>query len=315
MNNTSSVGFIVRVISSAAVLAAAAQICAAPLRIMPLGDSITYGTSNATGAYRTKLWQDFGSDANNLTFYGSLEAGPPQLGNKHTEGHSGFTIAVEPGSGYGNITDSIAGYLNARLFPDVILLMIGTNDINRDYQVDQAPAKLDHLISLISDLSTGLRPNAKLIVSSILPIDDAHNQFRWPGTDSNRNAAVDVFNATIPGIVAAHRALGEHVYFTDIHSLFTFSDIEDGLHPTPAGFNKLGDAWYAAINSIVPEPSSFLLLVGGAVVAGGIFLPRFSGKNKLSFCRRSPLPLTGRTYDDTSKIRVLAWVWALQSRR
>ena len=177
------------------------------------------------------------------------------------------------------------------------------------------PAKLDHLISLISDLSTGLKPNSKLIVSSILPIDDAHNQFAWPGADSNRNAAVDFFNATIPGIVAAHRARGEHVYFTDIHSLFTFSDIEDGLHPTPAGFNKMGDAWYAAINSIVPEPSSFLLLVGGTAIAGGVVLPRFSGKNKLNYGRRSPSPPTGRTYDDTSKIRVLAWVWALQSRR
>ena len=129
----------VRMMGSAAVLAVTVQAFAAPLKIMPLGDSITYGTSNATGAYRTKLWQDFGSDANNLTFYGSLEAGPPQLGNKHTEGHSGFTIADEPGSGYGNITDSIAGYLNPRLFPDIILLMIGTNDINRDYQVDQCP--------------------------------------------------------------------------------------------------------------------------------------------------------------------------------
>ena len=293
MNNTSSVGFIVRVISSAAVLAVSAHSVAAPLKIMPLGDSITYGTSNATGSYRTKLWQDFGSDPNNLTFLGSLEAGPPQLGNKHTEGHSGFTIAVEPGSGYGNITDSIAGYLNPRLSPDIILLMIGTNDINRDYQVDQAPAKLDHLISLISDLSTGLKPNAKLIVSSIVPIDDAHNQFKWPGTDSNRNAAVDVFNATIPGIVAAHQARGEHVYFTDIHGLFTFADIEDGLHPTPAGFNKMGDAWYAAINSIVPEPSSFFLLIGGTAVAGGIFLPRYSGKDKLSYCRRLSITPNG----------------------
>ena len=175
------------------------------LKIMPLGDSITFGAGSATGSYRTELWKDFGSDPNKLSFLGSLEAGPPELGNKHTEGHSGFTIANEPGSGYGNITDSISGYLNPRVSPDIILLMIGTNDINRQFEEDQAPAKLDHLISLISDRTTGLRPNAKLIVSNILPIDDMHNQFAWPGADSNRNNDVDIFNATIPGIVAAHR--------------------------------------------------------------------------------------------------------------
>jgi lysophospholipase L1-like esterase len=251
---------------------------ATPLKIMPLGDSITYGTPNATGAYRTKLWQDFGSDANNLTFYGSLEAAPPQLGNKHTEGHSGYTIAVQPGSGFGNLTDSISGYLNSRLFPDIILLMIGTNDINRNYQVDQAPAKLDHLISLISDLSTGLKPNSKLVVSTILPIDDAHNQFRSSGTDFSANARAIAFNATIPGIVAAHRSRGEHVFFTDINSLFTFSDIEDGLHPTPAGFDKLGDAWYATINTLVPEPNSLLLLGSGAAAGTAIFFRRMHSK-------------------------------------
>jgi lysophospholipase L1-like esterase len=236
----------------------------APIKIMPLGDSITYGAGTATGGYRTELWKDFGSDPNKLVFYGSLEAGPPELGNKHTEGHPGFTIANEPGSGYGNLTDSISGYLNPRLFPDFILLMIGTNDINRQFEVDQAPAKLDHLISLISDRSTGLKPNAKLIVSNILPIDDAHNQFAWPGADSNRNRDVDIFNATIPGIVAAHRGRGENVFFTDVHRLFSLTDIADGLHPTPAGFDKLGDAWYSAILS-VPEPASCYLILFGSL--------------------------------------------------
>jgi lysophospholipase L1-like esterase len=252
-----------------ASLADAPEVSAAQLSIMPLGDSITYGTGNATGAYRTRLWQDYGSDPTKLKFWGTQEAGPVQLGDKHTEGHSGYTIAFQPNSGFGNLTDNIAGYLGVRVQPNIILLMIGTNDINRNFQVDLAPGKLDHLISLISDLSTGLKPNAKLIVTSILPIDDAHNQFRSSGTDFSANDRVNVFNATIPGIVAAHKARGENVYFTDINKLFSFADIEDGLHPTPAGFNKLGDAWYAAIQSI-PEPSSLVLLASGLIAGAAI---------------------------------------------
>ena len=33
------------------------------------------------------------------------------------------------------------------------------------------------------------------------------------------------------------------------------ADIYDGLHPTRAGYDKLGDAWYQAIQS-VPEPTT-----------------------------------------------------------
>ena len=247
-----------------ALLITASPSRAAPLKVMPLGDSNTQGIAPGNGAYRTKLWQDFGSDPNRLVFYGSQENGPPQLGNKHHEGHSGYTIARSP-VGFGNLTDNIAGYLNPRLQPDVILLMIGTNDINLNFEVDQAPARLDHLISLISDRSTGLRPNAKLIVSNILPIDDAHNQFRSSGSDFSANERVTAFNATIPGIVAAHWAHGERVFFNDINSSFTFADIADGLHPTLAGFDKLGDLWYRSIGSVLPEPDA-LSLLGSAVI-------------------------------------------------
>lgn len=246
-------------ITALVCLVTASAVSAAPLKVMPLGDSNTQGSSS-NGAYRTKLWQDFGSDPNKLVFYGSQQDGPPQLGSKNHEGHIGYTIARAP-VGFGNLTDNIGGYLHPRLFPDVILLMIGTNDINLIYQVDQAPARLDHLISLISDRSTGLRPNAKLIVSNILPIDDANNQFRT-GADFSANERVNAFNATIPGIVAAHRARGEQVFLNDINSTFMFADIADGLHPTSAGYDKLGDLWYRAILAVVPEPGSLSVVLG-----------------------------------------------------
>jgi lysophospholipase L1-like esterase len=245
----------------------AARASATPLFIMPLGDSITWGYPfNSFGGYRTKLWLDFGGDNTKQRYLGSLQEGPTNLGDKHHEGHSGFTIAAAP-VGFGNITDHIATYLAPTVNPDIILLMLGTNDINDNYQVDGAPARLDHLISLISDRATGLKPNAELIVSSIMPIDDAHNQYRSSPTDFSANDRVNAFNAALPAIIAAHRAAGEHVYFTDINRLFTFADIYDGLHPTRAAYDKLGDAWYQAIQS-VPEPSTFL----SALIAAAICL-------------------------------------------
>jgi hypothetical protein len=209
-----------------------------------------------------------------VEFVGSRSSGPAELGSKRHEGHSGFTIA-NTSFFHENITNNIARYLGPTINPDIILMMIGTNDINFNYRVDEAPARLDRLITRISDLSTGLKPNAKLIVANLPPIDDAHNNFRTSPTDFSANARIMAFNAAIPGIVAAHRARGERVYFADINSRLTASDIFDGLHPTVEGYNKLGDAWYSAILS-VPEPSG-LLLVFIAVATLGVATSRVKG--------------------------------------
>jgi lysophospholipase L1-like esterase len=235
---------------------------AAPLKVMPLGDSITAGDSD--GDYRTRLWQRFGSDPTKLDFLGSQFTGPAALGDKFHEGHSGYTIAAEPAVTFGNLTDNIPRWLpvgRAGIVPDVILLMIGTNDVNNVLvQTPSAPQRLSHLISLISDPITGRSPQSKLIVSSLLPIDDSNVIFRTIPNDISRNARAMAFNATLPGIVASHRANGENVFFIDMNARFNVSDIKDGLHPTPAGYDKLGDGWYDAIQSVlVPEPASFIL--------------------------------------------------------
>ena len=239
---------------------------AAPLKIMPLGDSNTSGTYYARGAYRLQLWKDFGSDINHMEFVGSTGYPlPAELGSKRHEGHSGYTIAAAT-VGAGNITDNIARWLGPTMNPDIILMMIGTNDINYQYRVNEAPARLDHLISLISNLSTGLKPNAHLIVANLPPIDDSHNNFRSTPTDFSANNRINAFNAMVPGLVAQHRALGERVYFADINSALTTTDIFDGLHPTAAGYDKIGHAFFNAIRAI-PEPSTALLtLVAHAIL-------------------------------------------------
>jgi hypothetical protein len=270
----------------ALVLLLSSDLSAVPLKVMPLGDSNTSGTYYARGSYRLRLWQDFGSDITRLEFVGSTGYPlPAELGSKFHEGHSGYTIAASP-IGYGNITDKIGFYLNSTRNPDIILMMIGTNDINYNHRVAEAPARLDHLISLISDLSTGLKPTARLIVGSLPPIDDSHNNFRSSPTDYTANARVTAFNAAIPGIVAQHRARGERVYFADLNAKLTVADIFDGLHLTVEGYNKLGDAWYGAITAL-PEPRQLpqllaVLMVLGIAVHRGRMGDRLSGPRLIS---------------------------------
>lgn len=253
---------------AALAVASTNRVAAAPLKVMPLGDSVTLGYPFESNAgYRGQLWRRFGSSSANIDFLGSLLGGSPSvLSDRNHEGHSGFTIAKEAGVGFGGLTENMATWLKPGVDPDVILMMIGTNDINFNYRSDTAPERLDHLISVISDPITGVKPAAKVIVASILPIDDSKGQYRPKVGDFSRNARALVYNAAIPGIVAAHRAAGENVYFYDMYSRLTFADLTDGLHPTVAGYNKLGDAWYDAIQSI-PEPASAVLALCGLALA------------------------------------------------
>lgn len=243
---------------------------AAPVRVMPLGDSVTAGYPfDNNGGYRAQLWKRFGASAANLDFLGSLTGGSLiAVPDRNHEGHSGFTIAKEAGVSYGGLTENMPTWLGPSVNPDVILLMIGTNDVNFDYRAATAPERLDQLIGVISDPLTGLKPQATLIVASILPIDDSKPQYRRTPTDFSRNARVLAFNSAIPGIVAAHRAAGANVHFFDMYSRFALTDLVDGLHPTVAGYNKLGDLWYEAIQS-VPEPATAVsgLLATSLVVA------------------------------------------------
>ncbi len=65
---------------------------AAPLKIMPLGDSITDGY-NVPGGYRAELWRLLDVAGTHVNFVVSLQSGPSGLPDKDHEGHSGWCIS------------------------------------------------------------------------------------------------------------------------------------------------------------------------------------------------------------------------------
>lgn len=56
--------------------------------------------------------------------------------------------------------------------------------------------------------------------------------------------------------MANHAALGQHVYFVDMHAALRASDLIDKLHPNQPGYNKMAAAWLQAITQQVPPPGS-----------------------------------------------------------
>jgi lysophospholipase L1-like esterase len=206
---------------------------------MPLGDSITegFGASGNAGGYRIELFRQAVMATQNITFVGSLTNGPTTVENKtfprNHEGHGGWTIS------------QIAGIADSTLStnkPNIVLLKIGTNDVNGSGSAS-AP---NNLMNLINQITQDV-PSALLVVSSIIPI-----------TNDTTNQRVKTYNATIPTAVSEAAAAGKHVLFVDSYAAFVADSswktkyMSDLMHPNDAGYVVLGQTWYAAISSVLP---------------------------------------------------------------
>lgn len=213
--------------------------------ILPLGDSITEGwlPTGGVGGYRVELFSKAVLAGKSVTFVGSQtsSSAPSTVQNqtfpKKHEGHDGYTI--DTGGGNSGISGSITDQAISNYHPNIVLLMIGTNDVNGNIDVANAPTRLGKLIDEITTDS----PTALVVVASIIPIN---------GTN-NKNAMT--YNAAIPGLVGTRAAAGKHVIFVDNYAAFikdanyTTTEMSNYLHPNTAGYAVLGDSFFGAISA------------------------------------------------------------------
>jgi lysophospholipase L1-like esterase len=203
-----------------------------PIRIMPLGDSITGGSSfdnpDGSGGYRGALYELLGSAGYNVDSIGSLTINSGLLSEKEHEGHSGWRID--------QLDSNLAGWLESYADPDVVLIHIGTNDFGQN--VDTANA-IDRLDGLILKTAT-LRPYAHIIVTNLMVRNEPQN------TSIQRQ-----FNPFVEDIVADHAAAGRRVTFLDMRAVVPLSDMPDQLHPGQVGYNKMANAWLGAIQAVI----------------------------------------------------------------
>lgn len=196
--------------------------------LMPLGDSITFG-SIAIGGYRTDLWKKLvQKDGDKIDFVGSINSGPDDLLDKDNEGLNGVTIAQ---------LDSTVKEWIGTYQPDIVLLLIGTNDL--DHGVP-AVVMTQNLSKLIGDIFA-TKPNTYIVVSSLI--------FSTHGD----NATWSAYNASIPGIVASYNGQGRKIVALDMSHALSGNDLADGLHPNFAGNSKMAAMWYPVVTTIYKE--------------------------------------------------------------
>ncbi|SEG55746.1 Lysophospholipase L1 [Actinacidiphila yanglinensis] len=226
---------------------AAPAATASSLRVMPLGDSITWGVGSSTGdSYRGDLWNELAAEGHALDFVGSGRDGT--MSDPDNEGHSGWRIDQIAG-----IADSVL----ARYRPNVVTLEIGTNDLNQNYEVSTATDRLHALIDQI----TADVPDATVLVGSLIVSTN-------PVEEPNRPA----FNQAVPGIVQSEQAAGKHVRFVDMSAL-TAADLSDQLHPNDGGYQKMADAFNAGI-----QAADAAGWITPPVPTGGVVYSGISGK-------------------------------------
>lgn len=238
--------------------AAASIVTGVPYELLPLGDSITQGFDSNERGYRADLQTLLGTGGYQTDF-----VGPLQNGDMADDDHAGYS---------GERIDQIDTRLDTIMGdtpdndPDIILLMIGTNDVHQNFDLFNAPSRLSTLIDHIFIRE----PSTHLLVSTILPLFSAVDKFGNPMTPSEWAARVDAFNSALPGVVNTHAGAGRAVSLVDLHALIGAPDLPDGVHPNDAGNLKLAQGWYTGIQSItaVPLPSGMFLLLSALSVLG-----------------------------------------------
>ncbi len=220
----------------------------APCKILPLGDSITYGVNDeGNGGYRGPLFASTVVAGQKITFTGSLTDGPTTVSGQpfpqHNEGHSGWGISEV--TTYSNGNAGIATVIPAPAFgsssggtPDIILLHIGTNDSGQ-YPATQMTSDLQTLLNKIFTNA----PNALVVVAQIIPLGH--------GT----NSVIKAYNQSIPGLVQTFAAGGKHITTVDMYTGFNTSTMlgSDSIHPNTSGYTFMADHWYSVIGALLPQ--------------------------------------------------------------
>lgn len=229
----------------------------AGMKVMPLGDSITYGHDGGNAGYRGGLYGLLVQLAPTFQFVGTSGERPGFLppNQQMHEGHSSYSVQDIHNNldGFDNTTYLIYGGAERNpngghwitggngtgrgaMIPHAITLMAGTNDL------DEPVGFHTRLTALMTKLTT-LCPDTRIVVARITPVT------------ANEPVDVPQLNAVIDQVTTEFRAAGKRVTPVDLFTTFPSTGLTaDGVHPNDTGFSWMAMQWHEGlIQAFTPE--------------------------------------------------------------
>jgi lysophospholipase L1-like esterase len=234
-----------------------------PIRIMPLGDSLTSGLHWATGnddSYRPYLWHLLVDAGHDVDFVGTSTTGDGSYDGDH-QGRGGFSMG--PDNGFAdadgvrraNLTYYIEQYRpednTANLGsgqdwvtwsrPDVVLLNIGTNDAEAD------ALKVQRRLLALVKLIRSKAPKTVVVLSSISPNGYDRTVFAPVGTAARRIAAAATDGRVLYADIYARMQAGSPELGAAPFDTNDWTAPDDHVHMAASGGRKFAAAWYPTV--------------------------------------------------------------------
>ena len=206
------------------------------IKIMPLGDSITYDDAHAyydsngknlvpagkRTAYRSYLAYDLKDAGVKFDFVGSRRAGYDVIPkfDPDNEGHPGWTSF--------DISKKVYGYLSKNP-ADIVLLHIGTND--------RAGGRVDGTKKIIDEIERYAKEHKRKIHIFVALII---NRWLWDKT-------IEKYNKNLKAMLEARN--DPNITIVDMRDLLAGSqgDYLENTHPSKKGYKKMADKWFVEL--------------------------------------------------------------------
>ena len=218
------------------------------VKVMPVGDSITLGKDGGVGGYRRVLYEWLLAGGYKITYVGKQNLtrhGPATCSDGSIPWHEGYgSFRTDMILNGGKAEKETAPPLTTTLEnfkPDLVLLMLGTNDIIQAYQLDGLEAREEKIIETIY----AANPKAAVVVASIAPIKRA----QW----AEKETRVVAYNTALAALVEKHAAQGRRIAFADVHASLGERGLSgDGVHPNAQGYAQVAQVFYRVLTGAEP---------------------------------------------------------------
>ncbi|KAF1813579.1 SGNH hydrolase [Eremomyces bilateralis CBS 781.70] len=216
------------------VLLLAGQSLAA-IKIMALGDSIT----GSPGCWRALLYRKLQTAGltTNTDFVGTLQ--PDGCGFTYDGQHEGHASMFATNIASQNL---LTGWLAATK-PDVVMMHLGTNDV---WSAKSPTELLGAYATLVKQMRAS-NSRMKILVAQIIPLNPRETS---PCAECPQR--VVALDQAIPQWAAGLNSTESPITVVDCYTGFNpATDTGDGVHPNEAGNEKLADAWFAPLASVI----------------------------------------------------------------